>query len=91
VVKALMQIDATLSRSIGAAGGVGNITSASLNGKSFTFGTSTAPGVSTMAELTNQKNILMKWWQFYEQGVWSSPNRAVAVFPSKVSHGFPHC
>lgn len=85
-----MRIDATTKRAIGAAGGVGNITSASLNGKSFTFGTSTAPGISTLGELTNQKNILMKWLNWLD-GIPGPSNRAVAVFPGKVSHGISHC
>ena len=89
VVEGLMKIDATLKGAIGS--GVGNLTSASVNGKSFTFGTSTS-GASTVGDLTARKDILATWLLWGDRHYYSGPsNRAVAVFPGKVSFGYPYC
>lgn len=87
IVAALKVIDDSLKTGMT---GSGNLTSASLNGKSFTFATSTT-GISSFAEMTAKKNDLLKGLAMCDGKYPAPSNRAVAVFPSKVSFGYPYC
>jgi hypothetical protein len=76
LINAIKKIDQAIQNS---APGVGTLTSASINGKTFTF--QTGSGVSDpLAQLASQKSELVKLYQLTTTGTYNGPtNRAVGV------------
>lgn len=58
--------------------GMGAITSASVNGKTFTFSTSSSAASDPFSAISAKKVQLSDWINFCENGVWP-PNRSRAI------------